>query len=143
MELESLGRVQAVPRAFDQTLKSLRRLLKGAGLSVVQQFDLSHDFPGQPAAGTRHCALLMVDCPLLLFEAVALDRSAAVFIPLHVVITGDQHTTCIHWAHPAETMGLRLSAAARGPVEALYTRLTRVLEGAGSWPDQGGDDEVR
>lgn len=143
MELQSAGQVQAVPRAFDHTLKRLRRLLKKAGLSVVQQVDLSHDFPGQLAGGARNCTLLMVDCPLLLFEAVALDRSAAVFIPLHIVITGDQHTTCIHWAHPAETMGLRLSQAARGPVEALYTRLTRVLEGAGSWPDQGGDDDVR
>jgi uncharacterized protein (DUF302 family) len=143
MELESFSQVQAAPRAFDSTLKSLRRLLNDAGLRVVRQLDLSRDFPGQLAAGARNCALLMVDSPLLLFEAVALDRSAAVFIPLHIVITGDQHSTCIHWAHPAETIGFRMSATAKGPVDALYTRLTQVLRGAGSWPDQGGNDEVR
>jgi hypothetical protein len=51
--------------------------------------------------------MLLIDCPLLLLEAVALDRSAAVFIPLHVVVAGDQRSGCVHWAHPADSMGLR------------------------------------
>lgn len=143
MAPESLGQVKAVPRAFDYTVRSLKRHLADAGLSVVQHLDLSPELLGQPAAAARQCALLMVDCPLLLFEAVALDRSAAVFIPLHVVVTGDRHTTCIHWAHPAETMGLRLAPTARGPVDALYTRLTHVLDGAATWPDRSENHEVR
>lgn len=135
MNLQSPGRVQAVPRALDPTLQSLRRHLNKAGLCIVKQLDLSHQFAGGLMTGTHRCTLLMVDCPLLLFEAVALERSAAVFVPLHVVVTGDRHTTCIHWAHPAESMGLRLSPAVRGPVDTLYSRVTRVIEASHAWPE--------
>lgn len=122
------GQVTAVARDYERTLRSLRRALNGAGLSVVEQFDLAHGLTGPLTAGSHSCALLMVDCPLLLLEAVALERSAAAFIPIHVVITGDQHSTCIHWGHPAEIFGLRPSPTAKGPVDALYARVTRVLE---------------
>jgi uncharacterized protein (DUF302 family) len=129
VELGSAGQVKSVARAYDVTLRALRRALSDAGLNVVQQFDLSNGWPSQLVAGSRRCALLMVDCPLLLLEAVALDRSAAAFMPLHIVVTGDQHSSCIHWAHPAESIGLRPSRTAKGPVDALYTRVTQVLEG--------------
>ena len=138
MAPQGLSHVLAVPRAFTCTVTSIRRNLRSAGLSVSQYLDLPSEILGEPCTDARKSALLMVDCPLLLFEAVALDRSAAVFIPLHVVVTGDGHSTCIHWMHPVEAMGLRLSPTARGPVDALYARLTKVLEGL---PDRSGHDE--
>lgn len=129
MEHGSLGQVQAVPLGFHRTCKLLHRLLGEGGISVVEHIELSHAFPSENAVGIRRCVLWMVDCPMLLFEAVALDRAAAVFLPLHIVITGDEHSTCIHWTHPAEAMGLRLPPAAKRPVDTLYCRLSQVLRG--------------
>lgn len=137
MEMKRFGEVQSVPRSYESTLQSLRGLLRSAGLSVVQHIDLSHDSRVELEAGTSKCALMIVDCPLLLFEAVALDRSAAVLIPLHLVLTGNEHHTWIHWAHPAGAFGLRLAATAQGPVDALYARLTEVLRKASTRTGRG------
>lgn len=125
--------VTPIPRSFDDTLRSLRRALNVTGLNIVQQLPLSRGAGARIAAGGRRCTLLMVDSPLLLFEAVALERSAAAFIPLHVVVTGDRYSTCVHWAHPAQGIGLRMSPTARSAVDALYSRLARVLQDPGAW----------
>ena len=118
MKVTTAVHVTAVARSFDETLRSLQHALSGSGLSVVEQLPLSHSAKAGIAAGGRQCTLLMVDSPLLLFEAVALERSAAAFIPLHVVVTGDRHSTCVHWAHPSHAIGLRLSPTARGAIDA-------------------------
>ncbi len=133
MNLKSVVHVTAVAQPFDETLRWLRHALEATGLSVMQQLELSRDAEARIAAGDRRCTLLMVDSPLLLFEAVVLERSAAAFIPLHVVVTGDGHSTCVHWAHPSRGIGLRLSPTARGAVDALYSRLARVLQDPGVW----------
>jgi len=119
--------VREVSKAHGAALKSLCRILRQAGFSIVQQIELSRDFADQLAPGTENCTLLLVDNPLSMFEAIALDRSAAAFVPFHVVVTGDRHSTRIHWAHPAAAVGLCLSPTAKASVDALYTRLTQLL----------------
>jgi hypothetical protein len=135
MDSENGWHAQSVPMPIEKTLKSLRRTLQAAGIDVVQQIDLSPEFQGQLSAGTKRCVLLLVDCPLLLFEAVALDRAAAVFFPLHVVVTGDDACTCVDWAHPAAAASCRLPATVKRPVDALYTRLTQLLGRPKDWRD--------
>jgi hypothetical protein len=130
MEAGSSVNVKPVPRGFNSTLNAILDALNGSGLSVVEQIDLSGRIVRHPAAPGRNCVMLLVDSPLLLFEAVALERSAAVFIPLHVVVAGDQRSTHIHWAHPADSMGLRAPRAGRGAVDTLYARVTEVLSNA-------------
>lgn len=136
MAIENAGRIKELAQGFSATMKSLRHAFRKAGLSTVQQFELSHTAPD------HNCALLLVDSPLLLFEAVALDRSAAAFLPLHVVVTGDQYSSRIRWCHPAEVLGLHVSPVAKGPVEALYARLTRAIEGAGQKQEEVENDDV-
>jgi hypothetical protein len=136
MESGNVWQVQAVPMPIAKTLKSLRRPFHKAGIDIVEQIDLSREFHRQLAAGTHRSVLLLVDCPLLLFEAVALDRAAAVFFPFHVVVTGDDACTCIHWAHPAAAVSSRLPATVKRPVDALYARLTEVLGRPQDWMDR-------
>jgi uncharacterized protein (DUF302 family) len=133
MEPENVWHVQPIPLPVEKTLKSLRRTLQAAEIDVVQQLDLSREFQGQLAADKSRCILLLVDCPLLLFEAVALDRAAAVFFPLHVVVTGDDAGASIHWAHPAAAANSRLPATVRRPVDALHARLTQLLGHPKDW----------
>ena len=121
MEIERTGQIRESQQGFDGTLRSLKQGFRKAGLTIVQQFSLSD------RTAARKCVLLLVDSPLLLFEAVALDRSAAAFLPLHVVVTGDQQQSRVRWGHPMETLGFRLSPTATAPVEALYSSLTEVI----------------
>ncbi len=129
MAIESAIRVKTVPHPFDMTLTVLRQALRKSGLNVEGEVNLSRDFGRQLAGCPQQCVLLMVDCPLLLFQAVALDRSAGAFIPLHVVVTGNQHSTCVQWAHPSVGLGLRMSPAFHRAVDAMVARLSRVLDG--------------
>jgi hypothetical protein len=133
MEPENVWHIQPIPLPVEKTLKSLRRTLQAAEIDIVQQLDLSREFQGQFGAGTNRCILLLVDCPLLLFEAVALDRAAAVFFPLHVVVTGDDSGTSIHWAHPAATVNFRPPATVKRPLDALHARLSGLLGHSQNW----------
>ena len=133
MEPETLGQVQSIPLSLEKTLKLLRRTLQTAGIDVVQQIELSPEFQSELAVGEDRCVLLLVDCPLLLFEAVAIDRAAAVFFPLHVVVTGGDACTSIHWAHPTAVATSRLPATVKRPVDALYARLTELFGHSEDW----------
>jgi uncharacterized protein (DUF302 family) len=130
MDASSFVNVKSVQHGFHSTLNAILDALNRSGLSVVEQIDLSGHIIRHPAGPGRNCVMLLVDSPLLLFEAIALERSAAVFIPLHVVVAGDQRSTQIHWAHPADSIGLRAPRAGRGAVDTLYARVTEALSDA-------------
>jgi hypothetical protein len=105
----------------------IRRLLENADLSVVEEFDLSHAFCFQLGASARHCVVLLVDTPVLLFEAIALDRAAAVFLPIHIVIFEDRDTSYVNWANPIASFGLRPPTPSKGPLEEICARVTQAL----------------
>jgi hypothetical protein len=118
---------RVIPESFEKSVALIRRLLAAAGLAVVEEFDMSREPYFQLGIASRSCAVLLVDTPLLLFESIALDRSAAVFLPLHVVISGDRDTSYVHWTDPVTSSGLRAPAPARGALDELYKRLTETL----------------
>jgi hypothetical protein len=126
MNSMAAGVTRAVPLPYDKALPLVRRLLTTGGLTVVEEFDLSREPCFHLGAG-RHCVALLVDTPVLLFEAIALDRSAAVFLPLHVVISGDGGASYVHWGKPAGSSGLRPPAPARDALDELYRRVSAAL----------------
>jgi hypothetical protein len=85
----------------------------------VAELDLS--------AGPNPCRVLLVDAPVLTFEAVALDRSSAVFLPLHVAIQGSHDGSYVNWADPVTSSGLRVPAPAKGPLAALCARVMSAM----------------
>lgn len=121
MESADHGHSYSTPAPFSDALRVLRRWLSVAGMSVVGELDLSREFRGQIRGGA-HCAVLLVDCPLLFFEALALDRRAAAYIPAHVVISATEDNTQIHWA-PAPTACVRVPVSAKSSIDVLYARL--------------------
>jgi hypothetical protein len=96
---------------------------------VVEEFDISREPYLQLGVARRQCVVLLVDTPVLLFEAIALDRSAAAFLPLHVIISGDRDISYVHWAHPIASSGLRPSPPARGALDEAHERITETLLG--------------
>lgn len=127
MGIAGTGNTRVIREPFGKSVPVIRRMLLDAGLSVVEEFDVSSASYFQLGIAARSCIVLLVDTPALLFEAIALDRAAAVFLPVHVVISGDRDTSYVHWANPMATSGLRAPAPSKGPLGDLCARITRAL----------------
>jgi hypothetical protein len=127
MHTATTGATRIVPEAFGKCLPMIRRLFEDAGLSIVEEFNLSDAPYFKLGIGSRHCIVLLVDTPVLLFEAIALDRAAAVFLPVHVVICGDRDTSYVHWANPAASSSLRPPSPSKEPLDELCSRVTQAL----------------
>ncbi len=110
---------------FDRALKLVRSAFAEVELNVVEEFDINGDLnngTGLP------CKTLLVDCPLLIFEALALDRAAAVFFPLHVVVSGIGDRTDVSIADPVRVLHARLPVGAKEPMARLVARAELALE---------------
>jgi uncharacterized protein (DUF302 family) len=135
MTITTRGNTRVIPEPFAKSVPLIRRLLVSAGLSVVEEFDVSGAPYFQLGIAARSCTILLVDTPVLLFEAIALDRAAAVFVPVHVVISGDRDTSYVHWANPMASSNLRPPAPSKSALEDVCTRVTRALSGLHQTPE--------
>src|SRR5690242_19035745 len=86
---------------YETALKLLRNALLKEDLRISTEYDLSDTAGGQRGVNLVPCRILCVDSPMLLLEAMALDPSAAVLLPLHIVISGDGPKTQVCWLNPA------------------------------------------
>lgn len=127
MNSTAAGNTRTVSEPFGRAVPLVRRILHSAGLHVVKEFDVSKESHFRLGVAYRSCVVLLVDTPVLLFEAIALDRSAAVFLPVHVVITGDRDTSYVHWTDPVASSGLRPPTPAKEALEELCGRLHQAL----------------
>src|SRR5579864_8875024 len=123
------GNTRVISTSVGRAIPLIRRLLSESGLSVVEEFNVSSEPYFQFGIPRRSCIVLLVDTPALLFECIALDRAAAVLLPIHVVISGDHDTTYVHWANPVTSSGLRPPMPAKIPLDNLSARITRALSG--------------
>lgn len=117
-----------VPEPFEKALKSIRRALNNGDLRIPMELDMSGRINRELGIALAPCRSLWVDNPILLLEAVALDRLAAVFIPLHLVVSGRGPQTLVHLLSPASVQGSALPAAAKAPINKLQSRILRSLE---------------
>ena len=74
--------------------------------------------------------ILLVDCPLLAFEALALDRAAGVFVPLHVLVSAIGDRTRVSAVNPSALFGARLPIGAAEPVDRMVARVRPAQESA-------------
>src|ERR1017187_4397441 len=89
MNALAMEQTYTISEPFDKAVKLIRLALAETELSVVDEFDMTRalgELPGKKAEQSR---VLLVDCPLLVFEAQAFDRAAGVFFPLHVLVWAD------------------------------------------------------
>lgn len=110
-----------IAERFPKAVKLVRSALAGAGLSIAGEIDVS-------ASRRAHSGrILLVDCPLLMFEAQALNRAAGVFVPLHILLCADGEGTLASTANSAEFFNGRLPLGAAAPVERLRARVESAL----------------
>lgn len=116
----------AAPFSFQLTLKSMLRLVSNEGLSVVEQFNMTPAFNNGVPERTN-CTVLLVDTPMLLFEAIALDSSMAAFIPLHIVLMGDEQSCSIFWSDTPANIASPTAPARNATIAILHRRITSAI----------------
>ena len=89
MNAVAAGHTYVIEERFDKALKLVRAALTAGDLEIVGEMDMPTNWPGQSRQRPPRCRVLLVDCPLLLFEGLALDRAAGVYFPLHVLMASD------------------------------------------------------
>lgn len=115
-----------IEEPFDKAIRLIRSALERQELTIAGEIDMnSLNEPSKRAGSSR---LLLVDSPLLLFEALALDRAAGVFFPLHLLVTADggqTHVSCVEFA---SVFDARLPAGSSQPLSDLSNRIAAALE---------------
>ncbi len=127
MNIATAGNTRIMADPIERSVPLIRRLLRDAGLSVVEEFSLSNNPHFEMGVGRRSCIVLLVDTPELLLQCMALDHAAAMFLPVHVVLSGDCDTTYVYWTHPLAGSGQRPPLPAKAPLEELSARVTEAL----------------
>jgi uncharacterized protein (DUF302 family) len=113
---------------FDRAIKVIRNELFGAHLDVVGELDIE-DVLGPNKSNRPPCMILLVDNPLRVFEALALDRAAAVFLPLHVMVVGiSDGRTQVSILDPTRLFDGRFPPGAAGPIGRLVARAELALQ---------------
>ena len=115
-----------IPEPFERALKSVREAVTRRGLSVPFELDISRRINRELGIALAPCRVLYVDHPLLLVQAMALDGSAAGWLPQQVVVSGRGPQTLVQVVQPA---GSRSNGSEQeSPVEKVRSRLSRALQ---------------
>ena len=112
----------------NQALRLIRRVLAEGGLQIATDLDMAGRIRKALRIDFPPCRVLFVDCPVALLEALALDRSAAVLLPLHLVVTGQDGSTLVHLLNPAAALYSGLPVTARAAVSKLQARVAQAVE---------------
>ena len=130
MNTAAAGQTYVIAEQFDKALKLVRQELAKHDLSVTGEFDVTENLSRDSGRMPDRARLLLVDCPLLLFEAVALDRAAGVLIPLHVLVSAAGDRTQVVFVEASTLFDRRVPVGASGPLEEIKARITMALEAA-------------
>jgi uncharacterized protein (DUF302 family) len=121
-----------IAQPFDKALKAVRRTLADAELTVPGELDVAGHIQRQLYVGFAPCRILFVDAPYLLLEALVVERAAATFLPLHLVVSARGNRTLVQWIDLAAVQPPRLPAKAlpfaRLVQLQLSTALARIAE---------------
>jgi hypothetical protein len=128
MNAVAAGHTYAIEERFDKALKLVRAALTAGDLEIVGEMDMPANWPGESRQRPARCRVLLVDCPLLVFEGLALDRAAGVYFPLHVLLASDGVRTHVSTVKPSGVFAARLPAGAAEPIDRLEARVARQIE---------------
>ena len=128
MNAAAAGHTYAIEARFDKAVKLVRAALTAGDLEIVGEMDMPANWAGESRKRPPRCRVLLVDCPLLLFEGLALDRAAGVYFPLHVLLASDGARTHVSTVKPSGVFDARLPAGAAGPIDRLEARAAQALE---------------
>lgn len=108
--------------------KQIRRALDAEGIAVAGEMDLAARLNRGLRVGFPVCRVICVDYPTVLLEALAFDRSAAVLVPIHLVITEHAVGSAVHMLSPSAALYDALPVTARPAVSRLLGAVVKSLD---------------
>jgi uncharacterized protein (DUF302 family) len=120
---------------FQETLKRLRRALSRGGFEIIRECDLASRSRPQRRRNSGLCRILYVTEPELFATAISTHASAALWLPVPVVLYEQEKSVTI--LRPAEAI-VRDRATVlglRALVEQSYKTLSQILEIVGTPSD--------
>jgi uncharacterized protein (DUF302 family) len=117
-----------VVRSPRRAAKEIRWALAAGGLTVAAEMDLAARLGRGLRVGFPNCKVMCVDCPTSLLEALAFDRSPAVLLPIHLVVTEDEAGTAVHMLNPSARLYDALPVTSRPAVSKLIMAVTKCLD---------------
>jgi len=127
MSLMEVEQSCTISEPFETGLKLVRGALIASELSISGEFDVSGCLNRETGSLSLPSRILYVDSPLWLFQALALDRAAGVFLPLHVLVCAQDGETRASWVCSAAAFGARLPPGAASPIEELQAEVSHAL----------------
>lgn len=116
-----------IRQPLGQALKLLRSALAEGGVEIAVDLDMAARIRKSLRIELSPCRVLCVDSPMELLEALALDRAAAVLLPLHIVVAGQEDVTLVHLLNPAAAIYGGLPVTARAALSKLQARVTQAV----------------
>ncbi|HLH06541.1 MAG TPA: DUF302 domain-containing protein [Terriglobales bacterium] len=113
---------------FDVAIKRIREALAAKQLSIAVEFNASRRLNRALGLRLSRCQILFIESPLLLLEAMAIDRCSAVFIPLHLVVSDAGKQTIVHLLNPEYLRTDDAPLGIRIPVKRLQGQLIDMLD---------------
>lgn len=127
MANERLINTFVLAEPFERALALIRKAMENEHLSIRVELDLSGNISKKLGIGVAPCRVLFIECPYLLLQAITLDGSAALFIPVRAVVSDRGPHTLVHFSSPFPIRGTILSAEGIAPVRKLEARFLRAL----------------
>jgi uncharacterized protein (DUF302 family) len=112
---------------FDSALARIRRTLSTGQLSIAGEIDAAHRVKRTLDIYVPACRILLVDNPTFMLEATAIDRTAGIFMPLHLVVSAAGSRTLVHMLNLDHIRHGDLPIGVRAPVVELQRQLARAL----------------
>jgi uncharacterized protein (DUF302 family) len=117
-----------VAEPFETALRQVRKALATQALRVPVELDVSGRIRKELGVGLGPCAVLFVDDPVLLLEAIVFNRGAAVFIPQPLAVTGKDRQTLVVFRSEEFLVQSGLPASVREPLLGLHARVVKAVE---------------
>lgn len=108
--------------------KQIRSALGAEGLTVAGEMDLTARLSRDLRVEFPVCTVMCVDYPMALLEILSFDRSAAVLVPIHLVVTEHESGTAVHMLNPSATLYDALPVTARPAVSRLLGAVIKSLD---------------
>lgn len=118
-----------VQRPYDATLAAVREALEGQGIGIVTEFDITESFRKNLGVEVPPQIVLGACQSALAHEALQVDPSIAVLIPVNIVVRyADEETTDVEAFDPATIAGLAGGDAVRRLATDARTRVVAALD---------------
>ena len=113
---------------FEKALRRARRALSRHNIHIARECDISSRINKDAETNIRECRVLYVTQPCLLERAISLDPSAALWLPLPVVVADEAEVTLISFPSEGIVRDRATLLGIREQVRNFYKDLTTALQ---------------